>query len=170
MNIKQLLPAPPGIYAILNGPPGVGPIHEPVVCLALTEAPGEDTKVMGYIAEADFSGALMPAGKVVNFGGYTTDNKDHVVQLPNWDKFYTVEYSVSQGCFHFDLLSRTLHKNQQRTAEGRVNDYTLLAITESREACTQFENMWRKLHPKPVLWNGVFTPGAVTVPTAEGKK
>lgn len=60
------------------------------------------------------------------------------------DDLYTVEYSISQGCFHFGLLTDTIKLNRWGVANNVPRDWALLHICRSYEECSQFAEKWRK--------------------------
>jgi hypothetical protein len=56
---------------------------------------------------------------------------------------WTVEYSLKQGCFHFDKLSNVIEMNQEAIAENIPSDYRIIALCDSDEECDEFAKKWR---------------------------
>ena len=57
-------------------------------------------------------------------------------------ELWSVEYSIKQNCFHVDLLSSILEKNQRAVLEGRNAGYQLIGICESHNAACEFIKKW----------------------------
>ena len=57
----------------------------------------------------------------------------------------TVEYSLKQGFFHIDCLSRVLELNRRNVAENHQNSYMLLTVCETKEEADEFIRQWKEL-------------------------
>lgn len=55
---------------------------------------------------------------------------------------WTVEYSISQGYFHFDKLEKTISRNQHETAHNNPHDWHVINVCDSLEECVEFSQAW----------------------------
>ncbi len=59
---------------------------------------------------------------------------------------WSVEYSISQDCFHVDDLDNVMQKNLRRVFEGVDADYKIIAIFDTQDdACEYASNLRKKL-------------------------
>lgn len=53
-------------------------------------------------------------------------------------KLYTVEYSPSQNCLHFDELQRVININARKFLMNQNNDWTIIGVFETVEEADKF--------------------------------
>lgn len=60
----------------------------------------------------------------------------------------SLEYSVSQNCFHIDFLSRIIETNRMNVLDQNSMDFQLLGIFDSWEAAEEAVKDFRRINPK----------------------
>lgn len=62
----------------------------------------------------------------------------------NYNEIYTVEYSVSQNCFHVDTLDKVLMMNRTNCRSKNSVDYQIIDLCNSYEQAMEKCNMYRR--------------------------
>lgn len=57
---------------------------------------------------------------------------------------WSVEYSISQDCFHVDDIDYVIQRNLKRTLFGGGADYQIIAICDTQEEADNFASECRK--------------------------